>query len=56
MGQLISAEVITSQYSENFSWLITNKREGTTDIIIAVSNALLEDIFVRIIKMTLKGL
>ena len=49
-GQLMSIEAIKTQQNETFSKAIEEKRIGTIDIIAAVSNALLGDIFVLINK------
>ena len=45
-GQLMSMDTIRTAYAENRPELITNRRVGGTDIIAAVRQALLGDIFV----------
>ena len=44
----MSVEAIRTPKTENFSEQVAKRRVGTTDIIAAVSKALLGDIFVRI--------
>ena len=44
----MSVEVIRTPKAESFSEQVAKRRVGTTDIIAAVSKALLGDIFVRI--------
>jgi hypothetical protein len=44
----MSIDTIRTAYAENLPELITNRRVGVTDIITAVRQALLRDIFVLI--------